>query len=422
MRLPSILPAAHKKQAMKVPLPLLALAIASFGIGTTEFVIVGLLPDVASDLGVGMPRAGLLISCYALGVVVGGPVLVTALSGMARKRALLWLLAMFVAGNAACALAPSYGVLMVARIATALCHATFFGIAAVVATGLVPPEQRSRAVALVFSGLTLANVLGVPLGTALGQWAGWRASFAAIVPIGVLAAAAVARWLPTVAAEPRPRLLQELAALRRPQVMLALAASVLASAGLFSAFTFITPILEQTAGLSPHQVTLVLVLFGVGITVGNFIGGRLADWRQVPALIGIAATLTVVTAAFGFTDHAPLPATLTVIAWGATMFAFATPLQMRVVDGAAGAPNLASTLNQSAFNLGNATGASIGAAVLTAGVSYGQLPFIASALAFATLLTILAAAWQERSAGVARSRSVAGVGARKVGSGQAGSR
>ncbi len=396
---------------MKISLPLFALALAAFGIGTTEFVIMGLLPDVAADLGVGVPRAGLLISCYALGVVVGGPLLATAVAGMARKRALLWLLALFVAGNAACALAPGYGLLMAARVATALSHGTFFGIASVVATGLVPPAQRSRAIAFLFSGLTLANVLGVPLGTALGQWAGWRATFAAIVPIGVLAALAIWRWLPSRPAEARPRLRQELAALRRPQVVLALGASVLASASLFSGFTFITPILERAAGLSPRQVTWVLVLFGIGITAGNLVGGRLADWRQLPALVGISATLMLVAALFGFTSHTAIPAALTVIVWGAVQFACGAPLQVRVVDAAAGAPNLASTLNQSAFNLGNATGAGIGAAALAAGMPYGDLPFVASALAAALLLTVLAAAWQERATALAQARSVAGVGA-----------
>lgn len=379
------------------PLSLLALAIASFGIGTTEFVIVGLLPDVARDLGVTVPRAGLLVSLYALGVVFGAPLMTLALAGLPRRRALLGLLLLFVLGNAACALAPGYGWLLAARVLTSLTHGTFFGIGAIVAAGLVPPRQRSRAVALMFSGLTLANVLGVPAGTALGQAFGWRAAFWAIVPIGLLSMLAVARWLPPLPVTGRGRLVRELAVLRQPQVLLAMAVSMLASASLFSAFTFITPMLEQVTGLSPGSVAWVLVLFGVGITAGNLAGGRLADWRQMPALIGILAALTVVLAAFGMALARVLPAITALVAWGAVQFACGAPLQTRVVEQARDAPNLASALNQSAFNAGNAAGAWIGAAALTAGLPYAQLPFVASAIAFAGLLTALLAAVLEQN-------------------------
>ncbi len=373
-------------------LPLLALAVASFGIGTTEFVIMGLLPDVARDLGVGVPQAGLLISLYALGVMVGAPLMTLALAGLPRRRALLGLLALFALGNAACALAPSYGLLLAARLLTSLTHGTFFGIGAIVAAGLVAPRQRSRAVALMFSGLTLANVLGVPAGTVLGQAFGWRATFWAIVPIAVLAVVAVARWVPSLPAPPRTRLLRELSVLRQPQVMLAMAISALASASLFSALTFITPMLEQVTGFSPHGVTWVLVLFGVGITAGNLAGGRLADWRQLPALIGILACLVVAATALGCALHDVVAATLAVIAWGAVQFACGAPLQTRVVEQARDAPNLASALNQSAFNAGNAAGASIGAMSLTAGLPYAELPFVAAGIACAGLLVAVLAA------------------------------
>lgn len=379
-------------------LPLLALAIASFGIGTTEFVIMGLLPDVARDLGVTVPRAGLLISVYALGVVVGSPLMTLALAGMARRRALLALLALFVAGNAACALAPSYPLLMAARLLTALTHGTFFGIGAIVAAGLVGPRQRSRAVALLFSGLTLANVLGVPAGTALGQVAGWRAAFWAIVPIGLLALLAVVRWLPKLPAPPRTRLLRELSVLRQPQVVLAMAVSALASASMFSALTFVTPMLEQVTGLAPRSVAWALVLFGVGVTVGNLAGGRLADWRQLPALILSLAGVVLAAAILGLALPMALPATLALVAWGAVQFACGAPLQTRVVEQARAAPNLASALNQSAFNAGNAGGAWLGAAALTAGLPYAALPFLASGIALAALLTALFAAALQRGA------------------------
>ena len=380
-----------------LPLPLLALAVASFGIGTTEFVIMGLLPDVARDLGVGVPRAGLLISLYALGVMVGAPLMTLALARLPRRRALLGLLGLFVLGNAACAMAPSYGALLAARLLTSLTHGTFFGIGAIVAAGLVPPRQRSRAVALMFSGLTLANVLGVPGGTALGQALGWRATFWAIVPIGLLAMAAVGRWVPALPPPPRTRLLAELSVLRQKQVMLAMAISALASASLFSALTFVTPMLEQVTGLSPHGVAWVLVLFGIGITAGNLAGGRLADWRQLPALIGILACLTVVAAAVGMSLREAVPATLAIIAWGAVQFACGAPLQTRVVEQARDAPNLASALNQSAFNAGNAAGAWIGAAALTAGMPYADLPYVASGIAAIGLLTAVLAMLLERA-------------------------
>jgi DHA1 family inner membrane transport protein len=266
-----------------------------------------------------------------------------------------------------------------------LCHGAFFGIGAVVATSLVAPGQRSRAIALMFAGLTLANIFGVPLGTALGQWAGWRAAFWAIVPIGVIAAVAVAWLLPKQADAAPTRLLREFGVLRRPQVILAMSMSVLASASLFSVFTYIAPLLETVTGLSPHHVTFVLLLFGVGITIGNLVGGRLADWRQTPALIGIFSAYAVVGASLAYASHSPTPAIVCVLLWGAVSFSPGAALQTRVVDHAFEAPNLASTLNQSAFNLGNAMGAWSGGIALSAGASYDSLPWLAAAFALAAL-------------------------------------
>jgi len=379
-----------------MPLPLIALAVASFGIGTTEFIIMGLLPDLARDLGVSIPRAGMLVTGYALSVTIGAPLVAIAMARLPRKTALLVLLGMFIAGNVLCAVAPSYTLLMVARILTALCHGAFFGIGAVVATGLVAPKQRSRAIALMFTGLTLANIIGVPLGTALGQAAGWRMAFWAIVPIGVLAAIAVALLLPRQAEAAPVRLLRELAVLRRPQVVLAMSMSVLSSASLFSVFTYIAPLLEDVTGLSPHHVTYVLLLFGVGITMGNLAGARLADWRQTPALIGIFCVYTIVGGVLAYASQSPVPAVACFLLWGAVSFSPGAALQTRVVDHAFEAPNLASTLNQSAFNFGNAIGAWAGGAVLSAGAAYDDLPwlaagFAASALALAVFSAFLAA-------------------------------
>jgi DHA1 family inner membrane transport protein len=329
---------------------LTALAMASFGIGTTEFVIMGLLPDIARDLSATIPPAGLLVSGYALGVAFGAPILAVATARLDRRLALLLLIAIFIVGNALCALAPSYALLMGARIVTAFSHGAFFGLGAIVAAEVVPPRKKVQAIALMFTGLTLANVLGVPFGTALGQAEGWRATFWAVVGIGVVAAAALYAWLPRGIAPVGGGLMQEARTLGNAQVLLAMLISVLASASLFSVFTYITPILERVSGDSPHQVTWVLLLLGLGLTIGNLVGGRLGDWRLMPSVIGIFAVLILVLAGFTVTDHLARLSMATLFVWGGLAFALVSPLQMRVVNEASGAPNLASTLNQGAFN------------------------------------------------------------------------
>lgn len=364
-----------------MPLPLFALAVAAFGIGTTEFVIMGLLPDVARDLGVTIPAAGMLVSGYALSVTIGAPIVALLTAKLPRKTVLLGLMGVFILGNLLCALAPDYWSLMAARVLTALCHGAFFGIGAVVATGLVPRHQRSRAIALMFSGLTLANVLGVPFGTALGHVAGWRATFGAIVPIGIAAALAIAFVLPRDREAPAGNLLSEFSVLRKPQVLLAMALSILSSVSLFTVFTYITPILETVSGLTPQGVTTALLLFGVGITVGNLFGGRLADWRLMPAVMISFTALAVVCAGFGLAAPFMVPAVAAMVLWGVVQFSLGAPLQTRVVDQAHEAPNLASTLNQGAFNLGNAAGAWLGGAAITAGMPYGQIPYLGAAVA-----------------------------------------
>jgi DHA1 family inner membrane transport protein len=360
---------------------LFALAVASFGIGTTEFVIMGILPDVAHDLAVTIPQAGLLVSGYALGVAFGAPILAIATAHLDRRRALLLLMGIFILGNCLCAIAPSYALLMGARIVTALSHGAFFGLGAVVATNVVPPSKKAQAIALMFTGLTLANVLGVPFGTALGQAAGWRATFWAVVGIGIVAAFALHAWLPRGITSSGAGLMQEARTLGRTQVLLAMLISVLASASLFSVFTYITPILESVTRESPHQVTWVLLLFGVGLTFGNILGGRLGDWRLMPSVIAIFALLVVVLGVLTITSHTPWLMATTIFVWGALAFGLVSPLQMRVVNEASGAPNLASTLNQGAFNLGNAAGAFAGELALTDGVSYGSIPWIGAGFA-----------------------------------------
>ena len=377
MRLPLLAPA------------LLALAVASFGIGTTEFAIMGLLPDVATSLRVTIPQAGLLVTGYALAVTLGSPILAIATARLPRRAALTGLMGTFILGNILCALAPTYATLMAARAVTALAHGAFFGIGSVVATQVVPRNQRAQAIALMFTGLTLANVLGVPAGTLLGQALGWRATFWAVSIIGVLAAAAVLAWVPALAADPDTNLLREFRALKRTQVLLAMLISTLSSVSLFSVFTYITPLLETHAGISAHGVSIALLLFGVGLTLGNLLGGRLADWRLMPAVMVLFAALVPVLLLFREASSAPIPAVAVMMVWGALAFALVSPLQMRVVEEATEAPNLASTLNQGAFNLGNATGAWLGGLFITAGYGYRALPLLgAGVIVIALALTI----------------------------------
>lgn len=365
--------------------PLLALAVSAFGIGTTEFIIMGLLPDLARDFHVSIPKAGLLVSGYALSVTIGSPLVALALGHMDRKRALVILMAMFIVGNAACGLAPNYGLLMAARVLTALCHGAFFGIGSIVAGNVVPREQRASAISIMFSGLTLANVLGVPAGTALGQAFGWRAAFFALVPIGLIAGAGLLKLVPHQQPEP-VRLKHELRAVMTKEVQLVLAISTLSSAAMFCVLTYITPILEHVTHISPHGVTLVLVLFGVAITLGNLVGGRLSDWHQMAVILGAYGMLTLVFLLMPLAEPLRVPFVATVFVWGAVHFCAGSPLQTRVVDQARSAPNLASTLNQGAFNLGNALGASLGGLVLTEGLGYRSLPLASAAVALVTLL------------------------------------
>ncbi|SAK73983.1 transporter, major facilitator family protein [Caballeronia fortuita] len=381
-----------------MPLPLFALAVAAFGIGTTEFVIMGLLPNVARDLAVTIPAAGMLVSGYALGVTVGAPILAIVTAKMPRKKALMGLIGVFIVGNMLCALAPNYWVLMGARIVTAFCHGAFFGIGSVVAADLVAPNRRAQAIALMFTGLTLANVLGVPLGTALGQAAGWRSTFWVVTLIGVAAAGALAVCLPKHIEMRETSILREFDVLKNPQVLMVLGISVLASASLFSVFTYITPILEDVTGFSPHAVTYVLLLFGLGLTVGSTLGGKLADWKLLRSLLSFLLAIVVILAIFAATMHEPVTAMITIFLWGVLAFAIVPPLQILIVNRASDAPNLASTLNQGAFNLGNATGAWLGGCVISAGAPLTSLPWVGILMAASAFgLTLLSATIDKRA-------------------------
>jgi DHA1 family inner membrane transport protein len=378
--------------------PLIALAISAFAIGTSEFIIMGLLPDLARSFDVSIPKAGLLVSGYALSVTLGSPFVALALSRMDRKRALLILMSIFMVGNVLCALAPTYSLLMAARVMTALCHGAFFGIGSIVASNLVPKKERNQAIAMMFSGLTLANVLGVPAGTALGQAMGWRFAFWALVPIGLVAAVGLWRLVPSQSPE-NMHLKHEFHAVLRPQVQLVLALSTLSSVALFCVFTYIAPILESVTHVAPSVVTWVLVVFGVGITLGNLVGGKLADWRQMPVIIGGLSLLIAIFLVMPWAEKRFVPMVVLVFIWGVVHFGASAPLQSRVVDMAKGAPNLASTLNQGAFNLGNALGAGLGGIVLTAGYGYQRLSLASALVACVALVVAFVARLLARRSG-----------------------
>lgn len=380
---------------------LFALTAGAFGIGTTEFVIMGLLLQVAADLQVSIAQAGLLISGYALGVALGAPLITMATRRLPRRTVLLALMLVFTLGNVACALAPSYGLLMAARVLTALAHGTFFGVGAVVATGLVPPERRASAIALMFTGLTAATLLGVPAGAWIGLHHGWRATFWVVAAIGVVALAVLARFVPRDASAPRVApLAEELAVLARPQVLLGLAMTVMGFAGVFAFYTYIQPLLTRLSGLSEAAVSPVLLLFGAGLAVGNLWGGRLADRGPLRAILATLGALALVLAGTRWSMAAPLSAVVSVGVLGIAAFATVAPLQMRVVDEAGGAgQNLASSLNIAAFNLGNALGAWVGGQVIERGAGLSWLGVAGAALTLGGLALALAShALQRRAA------------------------
>ena len=374
-----------------MPLALYALTIGAFGIGVTEFVIMGLLLEVSADLGVSIAAAGLLISGYALGVVVGAPVMTVMTGRWSRKHVLIGLMVIFTLGNAACALAPTYALLMAARVLTAFAHGTFFGVGSVVATSLVPPHRKASAIAVMFTGLTIATILGVPFGTWLGQALGWRATFWSVTLIGLLAMAVIAAFVPKDAVAPEGGdWRSDIRALLRGPVLLGLLTTVLGFGGMFAVFSYIAPLLTQVTGFSEAAVSPILLVFGGGLIVGNLIGGRLADWRLAPAmlatLLALAVTLGLMT--FALQDKVLMVAFVGLM--GVASFATVPPLQMWVLAKADGAgQSLASSFNIGAFNLGNAGGAWLGGLVIDHGPGLGAVTWVAALVPLAAALIAL---------------------------------
>ncbi|MEJ1096786.1 MULTISPECIES: MFS transporter [unclassified Pseudoxanthomonas] len=374
----------------RLPIALYALTAGAFGIGTTEFVIMGLLMQVAADLQVTIAAAGLLISGYALGVFVGAPLLTAATSRMPRKAVLVALMVIFTLGNLACAIAPNYTLLMIARVITSLAHGTFFGVGAVVATGLVAEDRKASAISIMFTGLTVATLLGVPAGAWLGLQLGWRATFWAVTVIGVIATIVIATLVPADRSDAPPiAFREELKAIARPQVLLGLLMTVLGFGGMFTVYTYIQPLLTQVTGFSESAVSPILLMFGVGMILGNLLGGRFADKRLVPALLGTLLALAAVMGLMTFVLHIRWAMVLFVGLLGAAAFATVSPLQLWVLQKAGGAQSLASSLNIGAFNLGNALGAWLGGVVITHGAGLAALSWIAALVPVSAFLVAL---------------------------------
>ena len=370
-----------------MPLALYALTAGAFGIGVTEFVIMGLLLDMSADLHVTLQAAGLLISGYALGVVVGAPVLTVFTRQWPRKTVLLALMAIFTLGNAACALAPNYGLLMAARVLTAFAHGSFFGVGSVVATGLVASDKRASAIATMFTGLTLANVLGVPVGTWLGQAFGWRSTFWAVAAVGLLALAVIQWLVPRDEAAPEKMDWRaDVAAMGRRSVLLGLLTTVLGYGGVFAVFTYIAPLLTEITGFDKSAVPPILLVFGGGLVAGNLLGGKLADRRLEATVLGSLVALAVVLGGMGFALHSHVLAVVFTGLLGVAAFATVAPLQMWVLSKADGAgATLASSFNIAAFNLGNALGAWVGGVVIAREAGLAAVTWTAMALPLAAV-------------------------------------
>lgn len=386
---------------MRINPPLLALATGTFGIGVTEFAPMGMLPGIAADLGVSIPAAGLLVSAYALGVLIGAPLMTLTTGRIPRRQLLIGLMAIFTLGNLMSALATDYTSLLIARVVTSLNHGAFFGVGALVAASVVAPDRRAGAVAAMFMGLTLATIGGVPLATWFGELLGWRQAFWGIAGLGLLTMAALWFALPNVALPPSDGVLAEIRVLGRPPVLAALGLTVVGSGAMFTVFTYIAPILASETHGSTAFITAMLVLFGVGLTLGNLWGGKAADKSIDRTLIASLSLLILVLLAFTVLMRWPLPAAVAILLWGIASFALVPPLQMRVMDAAKDAPNLASAVNIGAFNLGNALGAALGGAVISAGLGYPAISLAGAGMAALGLLMVLTLAWRGRASGAA---------------------
>jgi DHA1 family inner membrane transport protein len=383
---------------MRINYPLVALSIGAFGIGVTEFAPMGMLPGIAADLGVSIPSAGLLVSAYAMGVLIGAPLMTLTTARIPRRYLLIGLMAIFTLGNLLSALATNYQTLLIARVVTSLNHGAFFGIGSIVATSLVAPDKRARAVAAMFMGLTIATIGGVPMATWFGETFGWRTAFWGIAGLGAIAMAALWWALPNTPTAKSEGMLAEIRVLARKPVLAALALTVVGSSAMFTVFTYIAPILRDATHASTLFITAMLMLFGIGLTLGNVWGGKGADRSVDRTLVLSLSALIVVLLAFSVLMRWPLPAAAAILIWGAASFALVPPLQMRVMEAAKDAPNLASAVNIGAFNLGNAIGAVLGGAVINAGLGYPAISLAGAGMAALGLVMVLTLNWRAKRA------------------------
>lgn len=382
---------------MRINPPLVALAVGAFGIGVTEFAPMGMLPTIANDLGVSIPTAGLLVSAYALGVLLGAPLMILTTGKIPRRYLLVGLMAIFTLGNVMSALATGYYDLLIARVITSLNHGAFFGVGSIVAASVVAPDKRAGAVAAMFMGLTLATIGGVPLATWFGELLGWRTAFWGIGGLGLVTMLALWFALPNLPLPKSDGVLAEIKVLGRGSVLAALALTVVGSSAMFTVFTYIAPILSNETHASTPFITAMLVLFGVGLTLGNMWGGKAADRSIDRTLIVSLSALILVLLAFAFLMRWPIPAAVSILIWGIASFAVVPPLQMRVMEAAKDAPNLASAVNIGAFNFGNAIGAAVGGAVINAGLGYPAISLAGAAMAGLGLLMVVSFAWSSRT-------------------------
>ncbi len=392
-----------------MPAAIWALAIATFGIGTTEFVIAGLLPGIAEEFGLSISAAGYMVTSYALGVFVGAPVLIILGARVPQKAMLVSLMGFFIAGNLLTALAPDFGWALTGRVVTSLTHGAFIGIGSILAADLVAPNRRTSAIAFMFTGLTLANLVGTPAGTWLGQEVSWRATFMAITLLGVLAMVALAVLVPKGKRHEIPNLRQEVSAFLDVHVLLAMGITVLGPAAFFTSITYIAPMMTEVTGYSDRGVTGILFLFGLGLFIGNILGGKLADRALMPLLYATLAAQALVLFAFFFVVESRIASAVCVFLMAGFGFASVSPIQRLVMDKAraAGAPNLAASFNIGLFNLGNAIGAWLGGWVIAQGFGYASPNWAGGFLSVGALVLALASGWLTVAHAASRKREMA---------------
>ncbi|HEV7275173.1 MAG TPA: MFS transporter [Devosiaceae bacterium] len=361
-----------------MPLAIYAMALAAFAIGSAEFIVSGILPPLATDLAVSIPAAGMLVTVYAIGVAIGGPVLTVMAARYSPRSIIIAALILFALAQVLCAVAPGYQLLLVARLIAACGHGVFFGAGNVVVARLVPLERRGSAFALFIGGITVANLLGLPGGAAIGNAFGWRAAFVAVAVLGAIATIVILTRVPRESpdAHPRTSLRNQLQALRHQEVFLSFLTIIIIMTAILTFGTYQVPLLMEVTGVQQDLVPLYLLLGGVGSVIGIYSGGRLADWRPMPSLIAVLLLLSLSFGAMLFTMHHPLLMAINLLLGNLFGFAFSTPLQLRIMQAARAAPNLASSLISTSFNIGIASGATLGALLLSSGFRYEHLPWV----------------------------------------------